>query len=817
VGTAAFQSSQETATLCLRAVRIKLATQPNPGWDIWGRALALDLCRDVTHSADMVGNGPEPVSCQAADDWLTPRRFAALLGVLIVATFPGVLLGSTTFIIRDFGLFGYPSAYFHRQSFWRGELPLWNPLSNCGLPFLAQWNTMALYPLSLIYLLLPLGWSLSFFCLVHLFWGGLGMYFLAHRWANHRLAAGLAGIIFAFNGLSLNFLMWPSHEATFSWLPWVVWLTERAWRSGGTHLVWAALAGAMQMLAGGPETILFTWLILFVLMCGDCLRFNGPRGKIIGRFSLMVILVALLCSAQLLPFLELVAHSQRDSGYKIAAQEWAMPLWGWANFLVPLFRTSPTAQGLCLQNGQYWTSSYYAGIGTVLLLVVALRRVRQRRVWSLAGMLFLALVLALGSNTFVYQVFRSCFPGVDLVRYPVKFVILILALAPLLVACGFGALVARTRPIGRFEAGCALAILALILAIVALDWHSAAPKDAGHTAWHSGLSRAGFLLLMFLCSAALLRSYGGRRVLCGCLLAILFWLDFVTHVPTQNPTAKPSVYEPGWASAHLSWNPPPRLGQSRAMLSLVAQQTLRNHVLADVQENYLLNRLAFFADCNLLEGVPQVYGFFSLTPREAHRATMLPYVDPDHEFPALLDFMGVSQTTAPGTTFDWVRRPTAMPIVSAGQQPVFADDETAFAALSQTNSDFRQVVYLPLEARGVISATRQPAARSLPAEVANQRIVIRTEAPAPSLVVISQTHYPAWKAYVDGRPTRIWRANYAFDAVEVPAGEHQVELRYEDRMLLAGALLSALGVLACAGLWLSTLLSKFTHVSAEAT
>ena len=159
-------------------------------------------------SAEVTGVGESPsLKAGAADEWLTPGRFALLLGLLIFATFPGVLLGSTTFVIRDFGMFGYPLAYFHRESFWRGELPLWNPLSNCGLPFLAQWNTMTLYPLSLIYLLLPLSWSLSFFCLVHLFWGGLGMYFLAYRWTNHRLAAALAGVIFAFNGLSLNALM----------------------------------------------------------------------------------------------------------------------------------------------------------------------------------------------------------------------------------------------------------------------------------------------------------------------------------------------------------------------------------------------------------------------------------------------------------------------------------------------------------------------------------------------------------------------------------------------------------------------------------
>jgi len=98
-----------------------------------------------------------------ADEWFTPGRFALCLALAVAAAFPGILLGSTTFVVRDFGMFSFPVAYFHRQSFWRGELPLWNPFNNCGLPFLAQWNTLTLYPLSLIYLLLPLSRSLSFF------------------------------------------------------------------------------------------------------------------------------------------------------------------------------------------------------------------------------------------------------------------------------------------------------------------------------------------------------------------------------------------------------------------------------------------------------------------------------------------------------------------------------------------------------------------------------------------------------------------------------------------------------------------------------
>ena len=118
---------------------------------------------------------------------------------------------------------------------------------------------MPLYPPALIYLLLPLTWSLSFFCLLHLWFAGFGMFHLARRWTGNDFAAAFAGVAFAFNGLTLNLLMWPSHIATLSWMPWVVLAVESAWREGGRKIVLAAIVGAMQMLAGGPETIFLTW------------------------------------------------------------------------------------------------------------------------------------------------------------------------------------------------------------------------------------------------------------------------------------------------------------------------------------------------------------------------------------------------------------------------------------------------------------------------------------------------------------------------------------------------------------------------------
>src|SRR5438105_2456688 len=197
--------------------------------------------------------------------WFAWRRFVGILALVVFATFPGVALNSSSFVFRDFGLFGYPLAHYFRESFWRGEVPLWNPLNNCGLPFLAQWNTLVCYPPSLIYLLLPLPWSLNLFCLLHLMLAGVTMYFLALRWTSSGLAASVAGLAFVFSGSVLSTLIWPNYIATLAWVPAVILCCERAWCEGGRRVVLAGLVGAIQMLAGTPELIFFTWLIVLAL------------------------------------------------------------------------------------------------------------------------------------------------------------------------------------------------------------------------------------------------------------------------------------------------------------------------------------------------------------------------------------------------------------------------------------------------------------------------------------------------------------------------------------------------------------------------
>src|SRR5262249_22447671 len=157
----------------------------------------------------------------------------------------------------------------------------------------------------------------------------------------------------------------------------------------------------------GPETILFTWVILLGLWATDLVKGGKPslseqgghRITMLWRFPLVVALVAGLAAAQLVPFLDLVAHSQRGTGY--ADTRWSMPLSGWANLLVPTIFERLWPIGVYFQYNQGWTSSYYLGIGGLLLALLGAWSVRERRVWLLTTSGCAAILLAMGEQTFV--------------------------------------------------------------------------------------------------------------------------------------------------------------------------------------------------------------------------------------------------------------------------------------------------------------------------------------------------------------------------------------------------------------------------------
>ena len=801
------------------------------------------IVSEVASNPDPRPQTPDP---GATDAWLTPGRFALVLAALLAVTFWRVLFGGEAFFYRDYGFLGYPFAYFHRECFWSGDFfPLWNPYVNCGAPFLAQWNTQTLYPGSLIYLLLPLPWSLGFFCVTHLFLGGMGMRALAERWTGSRFGAAVAGVAFVFSGLVLGCVIYPNYLVALGWMPWVVLATRRAWQEGGRHIVLAALAGAMQMLSGAPEIILLTWGFLAALLVVEgkskMAKANSAEAPdappppfafyllpFALRLGAVAALITGLCAAQLLPFFQLLSLSQR-SGDAVNTF-WSLPGWGWVNLFFPLFMNFQTEQGVFVMIGQSFFPSVYLGIVPLTLALLAVWRVRTPEVKLLGVATLLAVLLAMGDNFPFWGWLRAVLP-LGVVRFPVKALLLAAFTVPLLAAWGIQWLETEgqrefcakpyeevpgdefwnptlapvaTRSFKLVIFGVAFVGILVVLQMTFFPVGGTRISTVrGQTMMHLAFG------YFFLCAGAFPTAVYGRNRLgtnsCQVALICLFAAFGVWHQPEVfNPTIPAEAFQPGLAADyHASkgaLTPAPKLGESRIMLSPQAERALHTRMVPKFYDDFIGQRLAFWGNLNLLDGLPKVNGASTLVTREWNDVEYFLYGTTNPAPANLMDFLGVTHTTKPGELMQWERRETAMPLVSAGQRVDFGTSHSMLGrGVFDPAWNPRETVFLPT--LRIPMPTNVVPAKAALIRMGNREVEIEAEAQDRTVVVVAQNRYPCWRAQVNGQPVPLCEANGAFQAIPIPAGKSTVRLDYVDWPFRIGAGLSLLTLLGCCFLW----------------
>ncbi|HET6568172.1 MAG TPA: YfhO family protein [Rhodothermales bacterium] len=149
-----------------------------------------------------------------------------------------------------------------------------------------------------------------------------------------------------------------------------------------------------------------------------------------------------------------------------------------------------------------------------------------------------------------------------------------------------------------------------------------------------------------------------------------------------------------------------------------------------------------------------------------------------------------------------LENPDALPrAFFVGQTEVVSSPEETLNRIESGSFDLARTALLPapidfettpLDSTGSTSVELQ--------QYTPDEITWRAQTDAPRLMVASEIYYPAgWKAFVDGNPVPIYRADYLLRAVPVPAGEHTVVMRFEPRSVTTSFWLSLLSTIAVYG------------------
>jgi hypothetical protein len=127
-------------------------------------------------------------------------------------------------------------------------------------------------------------------------------------------------------------------------------------------------------------------------------------------------------------------------------------------------------------------------------------------------------------------------------------------------------------------------------------------------------------------------------------------------------------------------------------------------------------------------------------------------------------------------------------VIRTGRLPDGAEWNPLRTALVETPLDFRQADAVDWSARAEVAGREA------------NRIEVKTNSAAPSILVLSENHYPGWRVYVDGRATETLRVDYNLRGVVLAAGAHTVEFVYRPKSVLIGFAVSLL-TLAALLLW----------------
>jgi hypothetical protein len=689
---------------------------------------------------------------------------------------------------------------------------------------------------------------------------GFGTYLLARRYALGVVAALVAAISFMFCGFLVVWLQHP-HVNVAVWLPTLILLIELFLQDTTMgarirHVALLAIVIGVQFTGGHIETSVNVLFFAAIYGCvrGYQLLVPAPvaRRTKLARLAFPAVALALgagLAAAQLLPFLEWLplsaelrrraaeVHPLSDLGFW--REVLALPL-----LVFPNLYNNPTWPGpyrSFLPWGNYNEQVLYVGIVTLLLAilgVVARARGSLVRCWAFIALLSLGMAFRL--------------PGLDLLnRLPALSLchpsrLRLVTSFSLCVLAGFG--IASLCDDRRGDR----------LRLVAV-WRRSATMVLGAGI---ALAAAGTFLLPLLRNEIVARARAVAESKYAALAVHSRPLDYYLAQADQVATAflaafradDVMMYAPVlWALGGLAVVSLARSvrWQERALLVLVALDVMtfgygyqvaipREHfypgtpITAQVARDPALARFTalredMVPDSHMMYGIADVRGLDFRTSWYDDYLSLLPERIPWIDYGVLLASVDSPLLRVLNLKYVATARPEELRaagigvVLEAGEMslgalarvqprsfmvydavPVTTDAEAIAALRAAPDAVYRRAVLaVPAGApdpEPIPTGVEDPANDVTLLGYEPARASWRVETSAAGYLVSTDAYYPGWNAYLDERPTRLFRANVAFRAVYVPAGNHVVTFRYEPASVHRGIVLALVSALVILGM-----------------
>ncbi|MBI4556581.1 MAG: hypothetical protein HY706_03275 [Candidatus Hydrogenedentes bacterium] len=718
-------------------------------------------------------------------------RLQRLAPLLLILTFSVFWLyrvwwdrpAQATDAVGDVLRYYLPNLQFSLDALKDGEWPLWNPYEFAGMPMLATMEYGPLYPLNLLYALLPLDTAHLVSALIHGSALALFTYLYLHRGLRtSRASAAFGGATVAFSGwATVRMLTCPDEFRSATYLPLIFLLTDRLLERPGVHRT-LALAGvlALQFLAGEIEVVARTalWLVPYGLMRLYLHRADGRTCRDFASRAAAAISAGVLALAlvgiQFLPALEASWQSVRPPG-PLPYEEVVR---GGVENAGELLRLIMVLAGE--------PSLYFLGIVPLLASIYALTKWRSDAVFFGISAVFL-FGLLMGDGAWASRLLYWA-PTGGWFRAPVRFMPFFVFSVGVLAGIGAHRLsedLARTD-----ETGCVRLRLLVLLTVALLAVLTLAKYVSDVASWVALVTVAGAAGIAWL-----------GRVRASCRLGV---------------RGTPVILLAG------------QVGLALLCYDLRAVNLPRGVDLPGIPDSlrpYLRSGNRIYADFALpdgrrvpklgaLTGAPCINGYSPYMPRgfwefvRPYRLRRLELADAGSTPPVGLwgglglethaqeafDVLGVDYIIA-GLGCELFATPSAMPPQASLERVTNTGNFTVYRNPAAWPRAF---VVPDTRVPDLESLTAARAGRASPAVIENyarNQVVISLPADAAGTLILTDQNYPGWRAFVDGTERPVHSIAGFLRGVRVETGARRVEFRYEPLSVKFGLAASSLALL----------------------
>lgn len=733
---------------------------------------------------------------------------ASALSVIVVAIsawFWDVLFAGRSFYARDIFQYHYPMKKIVRDTILSGEFPMWSTHFAAGQPMAANPAYEVFYPPQLLVLLPDVRLGLTLHIVIHFYICGIGLYCLLRSLGTGRAAALLGSLAYTLGGPFLSLVRTLPFLFSMAWVP-LIFLFARRFFLGWNRrdLCLAAIFGGMQALVAEPATIVQTWLIVGAYGVYR-IHHDSRLKRIAAGYFAMGSASAVIAAAQLVPMLDFVPDSVRSQPFdwSYVSAKWSLAPARVLELFYPL-----VFQSLTDFNGKQWIttmyslgdpfiSNFYPGVAIGLLFVTGFAAWRRGSGFVLALCAGLY-ILAIGSHTPLLRVLYDL--GVfSTMRFPEKF-----AMGATFIVVVWAALTADLLFRGDHRVRTALLwaiagwfVIGVLLILAA--------ERVWQLFWVVTFARGVILLLILFA----MRRW--QTPLWSAVLVAVTLFDIV-HLRAINPTIDRAYFEPPAVTRQLGpakdsyrifhdaeWDWIAEIPNAGAYFQHPTGRwwTMRNSLMtrnaAWWDYRYVLDR---DFDQTVLESSERLmFAMFEMmrSGRTGWKEQMMAMSNAWYRGrfrPAAEEFSRVNAKWEAMMPVDFLPAEERYPRFYFADQMVAIADVNDFVSRILAGNTSRRAAFVEgpvfTPAGGTVLSARQT----------SRTIRVEAEARGRSLLVVSVTPHKYWRARLDGQPVEPRVVNIGYQAIEMPAGRHVVEMEYWNPLVVPSLIVSLAALLA---------------------